>query len=167
MMMIIYLVMACLMKVIMCEDITWSPPLPCISVPSLSFQCGDCVVLQIGEKPSNISVIYSRCTQCDYYVTNGKVVSKLDQIDNIGDYGCTWARYSFFTKHPALYGACVAVITFLLLLLITAVCLRRRRSAHRAKEEDSHSNHPTLHSKTQAGNNEKHSPLLYGNPSKY
>ena len=123
MMMIIYAVVVCLMNRIACEDIIWSSPLPCVNVPSISLKCGDCLELQLGEKLSNLSIVYSRCTQCDYYVTNDVVLSKLSKLDNIGDYGCTWTRYSFFTKHPFLFALCVSPI---FIIIVTVLCIIRR-----------------------------------------
>ena len=121
----------------------WSPQIPCVSLKELSFQCGDCVDLQIGSDSIAVNVaggwksalalesnagLFFRCSQCNFYVPNNKVLSTTNQVENIGTYGCTWARPSFLTKHPLYLVILIGVLSAAIASIMCCVCVRVRRN---------------------------------------
>ena len=124
-------------------EMHWSPEIPCISLRELSFQCGDCIDLQIGSESASVTQIeigksaqslegaaelYFRCSECNFYVPNNKVLSSKNQVQNIGTYGCTWARPSFLTKHPLYLVIVIGGLTAAIASIMCCICVRAKRN---------------------------------------
>ena len=130
-----------LAQLTVCE-MHWSPEIPCISLKELSFQCGDCIDLQIGSESVSVNSavgwkevlsfgstagLYFRCAECNFYVPNNKILETKNQVENMGTYGCTWARPSFFTKHPLYLVILIGVLTASIAAIMCCICVRAKK----------------------------------------
>ena len=86
---------------------------PCLKGNFTGVRCGDCKEATYTIKPTEGTGLSSvRCIKCHYYAPNGRDLVSTHEFEDIGKYGCTWAKVDFFKEHPLL---------LLLVLLATIV----------------------------------------------
>ena len=104
---------------------------PCLKGNFTGISCGDCLKAYYAIKPTEQSGLsFVRCLECDYFVPNDHDLTESTQIKHIGKYGCTWAKFAFFTKHPLILMGTLLLILGLILMLVYLFKRKHRGSGY-------------------------------------
>ncbi len=105
---------------------------PCLKSNFTGVRCGDCEEATYTLKPTEGTGLSSvRCQKCDYFVPNGKDLINTHEFEDIGKYGCTWRSLDFFTEHPGILVAVIALFIAIISTLFYFLYHKHNHSSYR------------------------------------